>query len=185
MRTHRITGVVVSLALVGGAAGGVLAASSASADTPSQHLRTSRPVAAPADATTIIAQARTLGRVGHVASPVAVFVEDAVAGKTTADTLAKEADAARAAVESTRQAHAQKAGSRVARDAATDALTQLQTALDTLVKSLTDTVGGLLSAATGVVSGLVDTLGALLGGLTGTASAAPSTAPAAPAAPAS
>ncbi|MEE4541237.1 hypothetical protein V2S66_04555 [Streptomyces sp. V4-01] len=188
MRTHRITGVVVSLALVGGVTGGVLAASSASAEAPHHAIRTSRPVAAAADRATIIAQARTLGGVGHVATPVAKFVEDAVAGDAQAATLAKEADAAKASIAATREANTERTANRAARDAASDALTQLQTALDGLVKSLTDSLTGLLSAATGVVSGLVDTLSALLGGLLGaasdTASAAPSVAPSASAVPA-
>lgn len=164
MRTHRLTGVVVSLALVGGVSGGVLAASSASADAPHHAIRTSRPAAAPATAATIISQARTLRGVGHVATPVAKFVEDAVAGAAPAATLAKEADAAKASVAATRKANTQRTSDRAARDAVSDALSQLQSALDGLVKSLTDTLSGLLNAASGVVSGLVDSLSALLGG---------------------
>lgn len=177
MRTHRITGVVVSLALVGGVTGGVLAASSASAEAPHHSMRTSRPAAVPADAATIISQARTLRGVGHVAAPVAKFVEDAVAGTTSATALAKEADAAKASIAGTRKANREHTVNRAARDAVSDALTQLQTALDGLVSSLTDSLTSLLTAATGVVTGLVDTLSALLGGLLGTASTTPSALP--------
>lgn len=176
MRSNRITGAVVATALVAGVTGGVLTVTSATADAPHHSILTTRPAAADTAAkTTLVDQARALGRVGHVATPVARLVEDSLTGTASRDTLSKDAAAARASIDATRQAAAARTTDRAARDATSDALAGLQKAVDGLISSLTGTIGGLLSAATGVVGGLLNTISAVLGGVLGSAPGVPST----------
>src|SRR5882757_4317091 len=89
MRTHRITGVVVSTAIVTALVGGALGTTSASADASRHHTLAGHPAvpSAPADASTIISQAKALGGLGEVASPVAKLVEDALATPMSTDTV--------------------------------------------------------------------------------------------------
>jgi hypothetical protein len=177
MPNHRITGVVVASALVAGVTGGVLAATSATAEAPHHSAAAFRPAAV--TATTVIDQARALGRVGHVATPVAKLVEDSLTGTASRDALAKDAAAARASIDATRQANTARTSDRAARDATSDALADLQNAVNKLVSSLTGTAGSLLGAATNVVNGLLGTIGAILGGALGDTPGlpAPSSAP--------
>ncbi|SEO92787.1 hypothetical protein SAMN05216267_105636 [Actinacidiphila rubida] len=174
MRSNRITGAVVATALVAGVTGGVLTVTSATADAP-HHSALTRPAAADTAATTLIDQARALGRVGHLATPVARLVEDSLTGTASRDTLSQDAAAARASIDATRQANAARTTDRAARDATSDALADLQKAVSGLISSLTGTLSGLLSAATGVVGGLLSTISAVLGGALGSAPSVPST----------
>ena len=179
MRIPRITGVVVATALVAGVTGGVLTATSATAEAPHHSAPAFRPAASGPTAATLVAQARALGRVGHVATPVARLVEDSLTAGASSDTLARDAAAARASIDATRQANAAGGSGRAARDATSDALADLQDAVNGLVASLTGTITGLLSAAGGVVDCLLGTIGAILGEALGDAPSVPST-PAAP-----
>lgn len=190
MRKHRITGVAVATALVAGVTGGVLTATSATAEPPHHSILASRAeAAAPQRTEALVAQAHALRGVGHVAAPVAKFVEDSL-GTAARGTLDKDAADARAAIAATRRAAPARVATRATRDAVSDTLAQLQSEVDQLVSSLTGTVGNLLNAATGVVDGLVGTIGTILGGVLGSAPSLPATSvttdtPATPSTPAS
>lgn len=190
MRTHRITGVVVSSALIASLAGGVFGATSASADAPRHPALAAHPAVPSApDASAIIAQAKLLGKLAGVATPVTDLIEDALATPVSTDTVTKDATAATAAITAAAPAApatpaipavpatpalpslgspAGKAalapGSN--RDVTSDALAALQKQVDALVKAVTALdPAGLLTAATGVVTGLVNLVVAtVLGG---------------------
>jgi len=105
MRTHRITGVVVSTALVTALIGGVLGATSASADASRHHGIAGHPAvpSAPADPKTIIAQAKALGGLGDVAKPVSKLVEDALTSPMSTETVLQDANEANAAIDDAQQ----------------------------------------------------------------------------------
>ncbi|MEU6854019.1 hypothetical protein ABZ901_29340 [Actinacidiphila alni] len=184
MRTHRITGVVVAGALVATLAGGALsttAAAAAPADT--KPAGTSATQAAP-DATALLAQAKSLGDMAGVITPVTKLVQDVLAkpGTVPPATVTADAAAAKSAIDAAKaaapaapatpaapalpavpslgtpgKAATVPAGPIATRDVKADALTALQTAVDSLVKAATaGDPAGLLTAATGVITGLVN-----------------------------
>lgn len=201
MRYPRITGVAVCSALVATVAGGAIAATAASADTPHRSVFTAAK-AAP-DTRTLIEQARILSGTSEVARPAGKLVTDALARNHSHELVTKDAAAAKAAITAAKNRLPQEAsgagrlaGHRMvgkdavpsSRDVASDALTGLENAIDALVDAVTgEDSAGLLDAATTLVTDLVDSVVAIVLGTSLPTTMTPATpdAPAAPASPAS
>ncbi|MBM9505794.1 hypothetical protein [Actinacidiphila acididurans] len=200
MRYPRITGVAVCSALVATVAGGAIAATAASAETPHHSLFTAAK-AAP-DSRTLIEQARMLSGTSEVARPAGKLVTDALASNRSPELVTKDAAAAKEAITAAKNRLPQEAsgagrlaGHRTvgkdavpsSRDVASDALTGLENAIDALVDAVTgEDSAGLLDAATTLVTDLVDSVVAIVLGTSLPTTMTPATpdAPAAPASPA-
>lgn len=106
MRTHRITGVVVASALVATLAGGALTATAAAA-TPADT-KPAGSVTAPAapDATALLAQAKSLGGLASVTTPVTKLVQDLLAkpGTVKPETVTADVAGAKSAIDAAKAA---------------------------------------------------------------------------------